>query len=491
MRLSLFILCIAGWVTICNAQNKKKKPQSFDEFRKEINDDFNNFRREITEEFIDFVRDPWKSFASEPPIKKPEEKPVEPLVIPENDRMKGLPLEDKSIVIENVIKPIPINPQPLPIEPIEEVPIKKKEKTAQFVFYGTSCTVRNPLDEKYYVEDVDENTVADALKILVSDKYDNLIYDCLKIRDDLQLCDWAYLQFLQVMSDTLCQGKTNEATLLMSYVYLQSGYKMRLAHDGKRLYMLFSCHHIIFDKSSYEIDGDNFYCLDELPDRLMISDASFPEEQSLSLEITQQPLFTIDISKKRTVSSEFYSKFKFSFETNKNLISFYNSYPCSYYNDNFMTQWSLYANTPIAPNIGEVLYPAIKKAIVGLSEYEAVNCLLNWVQTGFKYEFDEKIWGHNRTFFAEESLYYPYCDCEDRSILLSRIVRDILKLKCVLVYYPGHLATAVRFNENVKGDYISVNGQKFVVCDPTYIGADIGMTMPGMDNSSASIILLE
>ena len=85
MRLSLFILCIAGWVTICNAQNKKKKPQSFDEFRKEINDEFNNFRREITEDYIDFVRDPWKSFASEPPVKKPEEKPVEPLVIPEND----------------------------------------------------------------------------------------------------------------------------------------------------------------------------------------------------------------------------------------------------------------------------------------------------------------------------------------------------------------------------------------------------------------------
>lgn len=104
------------------------KPQSFDEFRKEINDEFNNFRREITEDYINFVRDPWKSFASEPPVKKPEEKPVEPLVIPENDRMKGLPLEDKPIVIENVIKPIPINPQPLPIEPIEEVPIKKKEK---------------------------------------------------------------------------------------------------------------------------------------------------------------------------------------------------------------------------------------------------------------------------------------------------------------------------------------------------------------------------
>ena len=36
-----------------------------------------------------------------------------------------------------------------------------------------------------------------------------------------------------------------------------------------------------------------------------------------------------------------------------------------------------------------------------------------------------------------------------------------------------------------------VDGRKFIVCDPTYLGARIGMTMPGMNNSEATVILLQ
>ena len=136
-------------------------------------------------------------------------------------------------------------------------------------------------------------------------------------------------------------------------------------------------------------------------------------------------------------------------------------------------------------------YPSLQKTIQGKSQYEAANVLLNFVQTAFVYEYDDKVWGGDRAFFAEESLYYPYCDCEDRSILFSRLVRDLLGLKVLLVYYPGHLATAVCFTDNVTGDYISLNNQKYVVCDPTYIGAPVGATMPDMDNSSAKVILLK
>ena len=116
--------------------------------------------------------------------------------------------------------------------------------------------------------------------------------------------------------------------------------------------------------------------------------------------------------------------------------------------------------------------------------------LLYWVQTAFVYEYDDKVWGHDRAFFAEESLYYPYCDCEDRSILYSRLVRDLLGLNVILVFYPGHLATAVEFNTPVEGDYILLNGKHFTACDPTYIGAPPGATMPDMDNQTAKVILL-
>lgn len=133
----------------------------------------------------------------------------------------------------------------------------------------------------------------------------------------------------------------------------------------------------------------------------------------------------------------------------------------------------------------------MRKAIQGKSQEEAANLLINFVQTAFVYEYDDKVWGEDRAFFAEETLYYPYCDCEDRSILYTRLIRDLLGLKTALIYYPGHLATAVCFTEEVKGDGLLLNGKRYVICDPTYIGAPIGVTMPQMDNQEAKAILLE
>ena len=69
-------------------------------------------------------------------------------------------------------------------------------------------------------------------------------------------------------------------------------------------------------------------------------------------------------------------------------------------------------------------------------------------------------------------------------------MRDLLDLDVILVYYPGHLAAAVEFNIPVDGDYINLNGRKFTICDPTYICAPIGATMPEMDNQTAKVILL-
>ena len=120
-----------------------------------------------------------------------------------------------------------------------------------------------------------------------------------------------------------------------------------------------------------------------------------------------------------------------------------------------------------------------------------MNVLLDWVQTGLVYEYDDKVWGHDRVFFAEESLFYPYADCEDRAVLFSHLVRDLLGLDVALVYYPNHLATAVRFTDNVAGDAMQVGQTRYVVCDPTYIGAPVGMQMPNLDCSKVQCIVLD
>ena len=60
----------------------------------------------------------------------------------------------------------------------------------------------------------------------------------------------------------------------------------------------------------------------------------------------------------------------------------------------------------------------------------------------------------------------------------------------VLLHFKNHLATAVHFNSEVEGDYLMIGGEKYIVCDPTYINATIGMTMPGMEERLENIIVL-
>jgi hypothetical protein len=142
----------------------------------------------------------------------------------------------------------------------------------------------------------------------------------------------------------------------------------------------------------------------------------------------------------------------------------------------------------LSQNVKDQLYPSLKKTIAGLSEKEAANILLNLIQTGFEYKTDGDQFGREKTFFGDEPFFYPYCDCEDRSILYAILVKDLMNLDVVLLDYPSHIATAVCFNENITGDYFDINGKKYVICDPTYIGAPIGKSMPDMLNLEANIL---
>ena len=90
----------------------------------------------------------------------------------------------------------------------------------------------------------------------------------------------------------------------------------------------------------------------------------------------------------------------------------------------------------------------------------------------------------------EETLYYPASDCEDRAILFSYLVKNLLGLKIIALDYPGHIATAVKFSANINGDAVEYNGQRYVICDPTYINADAGMSMPEYKGVAPEVIKL-
>lgn len=459
--------------------------QSFEEryraFQQQAIQQYEDFRAAANKSYADFMRSAWERFKAEPPVPAPHEDPVppvpyeEPVVEPEP---QPIPFDDE------VTPPPTPEPQPEPVAPVIENDVPTVRTSINF--YGTEMSFRAP-KSTFHLAGVEPNQVADVWNTLANNDYDNLLYDCLQARSDYQLCDWAYLDVLRTLAESI-YGATNEAVLLQAYLYANSGYQMRLARVQNRLYLLVSSKYMLYDRAYFNVNGTLFFPLENVNEAVVYV-GEFNGEQAFSLQMPQEQRLV------NSSSNSIQRRSKMGINTqcsiNKNLIDFYNHYPTGCRNNDFGTRWEVYADAPMPDAIKQQLYPELMAGIRGVPEAQAVNKLLNWVQTAFEYEYDDKVWGGDRAFFPAESLYYPYCDCEDRAILFSRIVRDLLHLDVVLLYYPGHLASAVCFNQDVRGDYLVLNGRKFVVCDPTYIGASIGATMPGMDNKTAKVIRLQ
>ena len=491
MAANVRLFVLGGALCLC-AQGfaQSSNEGSFDDFVKSLQADFDDFRNKCNEEYATFLNNPWKAFEGEKPVPKPKEEPVPPVVY-EDD---GTPAPKPAPLPYDEIVPVPQpQPQPKPVEPIkDESPVSAPK--VSFTFFGTGLQVGFDRSSLVKLGGVDEGDVSRAWSAMSGNAaYDGLLSECLRLREERKLDDWPYLEMLRAVSESICGKGSNESTLLMAYLFCQSGYKMRLARGGNgTLYMLYASKHHIYDISYYRIDGETYFVYGESPRSLHVSRAAFPREQSLSLLLVRQPVLAMSPTPKKTRRAKRYPDVGVTFSVNKNLMDFYSTYPTSMVGDNFVTRWAMYANTPLDDNVKAQIYPALKSAVSGCGQLEAVNKLLNFVQTGFEYEYDDKVWGGDRAFFAEESLHYPYCDCEDRSILFTHLVRDLLGLRCILIYYPGHLASAVEFTQGVApGDYIKLGDDKFTVADATYIGAEVGRTMPGMDNEKAKVILLE
>jgi hypothetical protein len=412
---------------------------------------------------------------------------------------------NKNLVVQQVVAaPAPAPKQPEPLSEVVPVPEQPNDYMA-FDVFGTQCRVRIGKNCHVRLTGLTGDDVADAIGEFTKPQFDNMLYDCLQERKNHHFSDWAYYQMLLSLTDKFYGKHTNEGTLVLGFLYSQSGYKMRYAHDSNTLYILVASQYNIFKKSFFYVEGECYYLLDDIDDgaKLAVCKAKFPKESPLSLQISAVQDFTDNPTVERTITSPMNPDFSFTLTSNKNYIDFYNTYPSSYTDNNFMTRWAMYANTPLEKGITSQLYPSMKEKLEGMTPLEKVQQLDWWVQGTvdikreksdqecFLYAFDEDVWGADRAFFGEETFFYPYCDCEDRSILLSHLVRDLVDLDVVLVYYPGHLAMAVNFPEDVPGDHIMVNGRKFIVCDPTYVGSDVGETMPSMKDKETTVILLK
>ena len=459
---------------------KRQAQGNYSRYRQQALDNYQSFRKKANEEYAEFVKGAWSKVRPQPPRQAPEEpKPPLPLIAPQDKPILPQPVPFSEVPPSPAPKPVPDVPIPEPIIPVE--------KNITLQYFGTKVQVCEYGGKPIRLSSLKPEVIAKTWNRLSDGSCDALLADCLMAKQTLALSDWGYLMLLQQVANTIAKG--NEAVLLEHWLLAQSGYSSRMAVSGKgtlQVWLPFDvpvCNHpyIVLDTNLFFLVTENVAGDDEL----RVLDHIFPGENTACLRMRQQPLLEQKDCHQRTLTSKAYGTMSFPVAVNKNLIDYYSSYP------HVSGCWDIYANASLSDGMKRQLYPKLQKQLNGLSEKAKAEQLLNWVQTAFEYKTDEEQFGGERSLFADESLYYPYCDCEDRSILFSILVRDLMGLDVVLLHFPGHLATAVKFKTNVEGDYLDLDDGRYIVCDPTYINAPVGMAMPDCKQQQVEVFLLE
>ena len=348
-------------------------------------------------------------------------------------------------------------------------------------FCGQKVYVDKSLKGVCSIGNMRENAIADAYEAMCKADYKALVDDCRKVKKELNLNDWGIFLFVREASKTLCTDE-NAAVVMQQFLLNELGYKSKMARRADRNQMLLfvaaDCQ--VYGHPYFTKDGLNYYNLtsNESCQFYMCQEDSPKAKSKLNMQVNHAP--ALNAGMVNSVHKNRSGSVAVSVDVPKSLMEFYGSMPqCDY---------SVYVNAEVNPSVANKVLSTLAPLVNGKGEAEAANLLINFVQTGFQYATDQEQFGYEKPFFVEELFYYPYCDCEDRSVLYSYLVRNLLKLDVVLLDYPNHIATAVCFNENVSGDFVTVGGKKYVVCDPTYIGASIGKAMPQFKNVAAKVL---
>ena len=415
---------------------------------------------------------------------KPADKPaVQPEKKPVVEVVEAEPEAEPAPVVEADRRPEPAAEPRLPVSSTPTSPLYRGESGRSKIAYGgLAFYLNNSLNRKCSLNGLNENAIADAYEALCNSDYKPLLADCAQIRKDLRLNDWGVFTLVRQVADTYC-GTANESIVMQQFLLNEMGYKARMARkateDKMMLFVATDCS--IYAHPYITLNGQNYYNLsgnNEQCQFYMCQKDSPKAKNSVGMQLKEAPLFPGTV-----VSSTHQAKgsaARVTVDVPKALMDFYKDYPqCDY---------SVYFNAPVNAAMENRILSSLAPLVQGRNEADAANILINFVQTAFQYQTDGQQFGYEKPFFVEELFYYPYSDCEDRAMLFSYLVRKLLGLDVVLLDYPEHIATAVRFNGNVSGDYLMVNGRKYTVCDPTYIGASIGMTMPRYKTVSAKVL---
>ena len=484
---------LLGFLLTCNGVHSqanddfeeyvRKQETAFNDYVRTEEEGFKAYNDSINREFGRYLAEAWADYPltkKEPPIKKP---------IPPATYVPGDPRPDPvRLPVRDEIRPPRLSVPPARDDRRRLAPVPVEIPTLKTDFYGTAVALRRTSYQLPSLAGADEKSVAAYWNRLSRLPYTEWVSSVAQNKEELSLNDWGMYQLINSVFHTYFpQGTPNEQIVFAVFTLNQLGYRAKIGRIGPDLFPL-----IAFD---CEVTNTMYFRYGD--EEGIIYTLVNPEHKDLASVQTcrmeyggASKRFDMSLDKTPAIGGKVVSKVlkdrerTYSLQYNAGYSRFLSTYPCVSFN--------YYAEAGLSDAFWQSVKQQIAPVLKGKTQEEAVNTLLHFTQYAFEYKTDNDQFGYERWFFPEETIASSYSDCEDRAILFSQLVRRLLGMKVVLLYYPGrHLATAVHFdNPATQGDYVLEDGLKYLICDPTYIGANLGMGMPDLMKVPIEVVKL-
>lgn len=514
IRKIISLVCLSLFVTV-SAQAQDEYQQWLNQYKKE----YQEFKDARDKEFANLLKQAWQFVRVEEPVKAYEEpKVVKPPVAEPAppDKVKTAPPEP--------IKVLPPEPEPEP-QPIVAPPIKEKEpepkkeepetkpepqfeppkpaptpkpapepvkeelpKTTVAYFGMRSQFTIDPKIKSAKLESFDPKGLAAYWEQLGKTGYEPLVEEFQKNKEQEELNDWATGYMMESVAASVYPGKASHQIVFMWFFLNKLGYAAKVGYNKEGVYLMLPTENRLYNTKYFKIDGQRYYVVRFVERKvdcgaLYTYKGNYPQStKKINFELATYPKIPENVVE-RVLKFEYEGQaHTIPVSYNKSIVDFFDQYP--------QTDLPIYFKAPVSNAATISMVRGLKPIIQGKSEWDAVNIILRFVQTAFEYKTDDDQFGYEKYFFVEETISYPYSDCEDRSIMFAYLVRALTGNDVVGLKYPGHLATAVAFNDQVGGDQLNYKGKTYTVCDPTYKNADIGMSMPNFKGKAPQVVVI-
>lgn len=489
-RCGFMLLLVFTAVLRVQAQN-----EDFNAFRERMLSGYSDFRKGILERYAEFLDEAWKEYetmtgrrrVTQPkpvvvPVYTPPAEPVAPVqatpqeIEPVKPIDPVVPVEPDGVQTQPKVPDVPTAPK-LPETPkVPSVPTPSVPQI-RFELYGLQLAVPAPKLEAT-LHSANQQEVVAFWKKLNESGLKQSVETLQQHAANYRLGDWCTFKAVEAYSQKWAKGNKHAERVMMQYLLLCMGYDVRIAIAGGEVYLMLPFEQQVYE-NTYLMDNDKKYYIypKNIHNGSSIYSCSIPADIDCGrgMDLIINPAYRLPKSYQSfSVSNGLLSV---QGEVNKNVISLQQEYPSM--------DIYCYAASIADEEVRKTVVTQLRSQLQGMTKNEAANALLHFVQKAFDYKTDGQQFGDGieKSFFFDETLYFPYCDCEDRSIFYSYLVRELLGLDVLLVGYPGHECTAVALPQapTIYTSFI-YESKTYYICDPTYMGADIGMCMPDYVN---------